>query len=146
MIDLFEYNHWANSRLISSLKKESAVCYKALSISFGSIYSLMLHMYYYDLKTYKFVTENIHNVKLNKKISLTDLFSAIHCLSEQWILWIKKEDSLTANENIKALLRLNNHNIYHRGQLVNTLSMLELKPESLDVYLYQEIKGEKNAY
>ena len=134
--DFFSYNSWANQRLFPYLDKE--ICEKQLPIAFDSILGQLLHMHYYDVKTYNRILEKDKFI-WNEERECSVLLASMNDLSQRWIIWFEKNACLpTSKEIVSHLLSLHSHNIHHRSQIFNALCMLGLSPESLDIYLYQK--------
>lgn len=139
--DCFDYNAWANQRLLADLKTAEAIYHTPLPISFGSIHQLLHHIYHYDSRYYQKIVLGVAEPSIAKKGDFAGLSHAITELSMQWQVFlqtpaaaVKMQEVLTA----KALITLHTHMVYHRGQIHTALSLNGYQPDSLDVYRYRD--------
>lgn len=142
---ILSYNLWANNRLIENLEKIKDADYiKQLPVPFGSINKLLQHLVYYDMKCFHQITESLTMQRVEEKLPKTILAEKIVEYANKWLAWIK---NLNANDKTIAELKevlskvidVQNHNTYHRAQINTIISMLGYKPESLDIYHYNEL-------
>jgi uncharacterized damage-inducible protein DinB len=141
---IISYNQWANQRLIENINKITDEDYhKILPIPFNNIHGLLLHLYYYDTKHYQELTNLLNPHAIEKKFQRGLLAERILLSSSIWITWI--ENLIPINQStdffektLKNISDLSAHNNYHRGQINIIASILGYKPESLDIFLYND--------
>ncbi len=133
--DFFEYNLWANQRLIHDLKNIGDRYDQPIQISFGSIHHLLTHLAYYDAKIYEKITGQPPSYKIESTLPKEKLFQVLKDYSNRWLELIQSLD--ISPGTINTLITLCHHNTYHRGQITAALSMMNFKISSLDIYLYQ---------
>jgi uncharacterized damage-inducible protein DinB len=141
---ILTYNKWANEKIIFNIQKlVDEDYYKKLSIPFDSIHGLLQHLFYYDEKCFNKLGCSSNKLALEDP-SRNHLAEIILFISNKWISWVeelflldKLPDSF--DEISKNIIDLSIHNNYHRGQINVALSLMGYKPESLDVYMFNEI-------
>lgn len=137
-----KYNQWANSRLIKNLKPHEETLKDELKISFRSLFNLLAHLHYYDLKQFLKLTHQASTTaETINTYTTSKLFNEIQLLSQQWLDWIESRanQNKLSNEESRALSQLMSHSNYHRGQIMAALSLMGEEPKSLDVYLYSKM-------
>jgi uncharacterized damage-inducible protein DinB len=136
------YNYWANQKLceiILALPAEQLT--REIPSSFSSIHKTLLHMW--DAESIWWqrmkLQESIIPPSTNFSGTTQEVVSALQQLDRQWEEWISNAtpmalDHVFSYYNLKkehfkqptyqVVMHVMNHNMYHRGQLVNMLRQL----------------------
>ncbi|OLN29411.1 DinB family protein [Desulfosporosinus metallidurans] len=152
--ELYEYNNWANEKLLNELGRlEPEDITRDLSSSFRSIQDTMVHILAVEeLWVSRWMGEQ------TRSLLIPDDFPTYSSLAERWnifrtqindFLLLLTEGDLVAElsyKNIKGItyslelwkqiLHVTNHSSYHRGQVVTMIRQLKKQPPSLDLIYY----------
>ncbi len=154
VIELYEYNNWANDKLLTFTGSwEPDNFHHNFSSSFGSIHSTFVHILGAeelwlsrwvgetdrqllnsgDLPNYPSVKERwtVHKSHLNQFLSSLTEDKLVEDISYKNIKGVVYSLQLW-----KQLLHLSNHSSYHRGQIVTMIRQLDLQPPSTDLIYY----------
>lgn len=154
IIELYEYNNWANEKLLEAVSHlENEEFARDLLSSFRSIRDTMVHVLgVEELWLSRWMGEQ------GRTLLRPDDFPTSTYLASQWdnfrdqingFLSSLTEENLTEKisfKNIKGityslelwkqLLHVTNHSSYHRGQAVTMIRQLKKQPPSLDLIYY----------
>ena|SRR5438105_4725779 len=145
---ILSYNNWANQRLVRNVNKVTdADYYKIQPIPFNNIHGLLSHLLYYDTKYYQKLAPELNTSIIENKHTRAYIAENILLSSSNWIHWIEKFMDInplpTFSEEIaKNIFDLSIHSSYHRGQINIILSVIDYKPESLDIFLFNDSVAE----
>lgn len=143
--EIFNYDDWANQKLMTNIKKISDEDYeKPISMPFSHIHGLLQHLYHYQEKYFqKIVNISWHKIT-EPQLSRNELSENILRCSKEWLNWAKNlENEVNIGLLFQDVIYLFAHNNYHRGQLQIALAYLGLQPESIDIFLYKDLRNDQ---
>ncbi len=162
VIELFDYNSWANRRTFNVISKLSAEKFqKSMISSFPSVRETLVHILSAEwvwLSRWKgvspsgFPTEwnalsfnELEAVWLRNNGELTTFVASLTEADKERVIHYKsiKGDPFS-NKLIQLLRHVVNHSTYHRGQITTLLRQLNAETASTDlVVYYREILGKQ---
>ncbi|HMP98402.1 MAG TPA: DinB family protein [Cyclobacteriaceae bacterium] len=141
-INLFEYNYWANSRIILLLQKEKVRDEKILT--------LMGHTLAADITWLSRIKPLDGAYGLWRKYTIEELVEMQDFASKHWLDYIRSSNSLEESiqyKNTKGdvyvsrisniLTHVVNHATYHRGQIALLLRQNGFTPVDTDYIIYE---------
>lgn len=144
-LKLYQYNSWANQRVLECLDRQQVKDEKILQI-FGHLVCAQLIWFH------RFKDLPKSPLKLWGNYSLTELKSIAEDASRSWLEFIEEEDGFDRvlkytnyvgeyyETNIRDLMaHLVNHCTYHRGQVAVLLRERGLEPVNTDFVTYDRI-------
>lgn len=157
--ELYNYNGWANKKLISSIKEiETEELLKDLSSSFSSIRDTMVHILgAEELWLSRWLGEQgrtlLNPNDFPNHLAISERWDSFNNQIDDFLVSLKEEDLMReiSYKNLegvayslelwKQMLHVTNHSSFHRGQVVTMLRQLKIQPPSLDlVYYYLGIR------
>jgi uncharacterized damage-inducible protein DinB len=139
---LFEYNDWANKRVLELLQKEK--------VDDEKIFTLMSHVLAAELLWLKRIVPSDQMYEIWKMYTLEELFNMQQISSNNWLAFIRSSHSFTNNiayKNTKGqnyvsevssiLIHVVNHATYHRGQIAMLLRQKGIVPVDTDFIIYE---------
>ena len=139
---LFEYNDWANKRVLELLQKEK--------VDDEKILTLMSHVLAAELLWLKRIVPSDQMYEIWKMYTLEELFNMQQISSNNWLAFIRSSHSFTnsiAYKNTKGqnyvsevssiLIHVVNHATYHRGQIAMLLRQKGIVPVDTDFIIYE---------
>ena len=141
LIKLFEYNDWANKRVLELLQKEK--------VDDEKILTLMSHVLAAELLWLKRIVPSDQMYEIWKMYTLEELCNMQQISSNNWLAFIRSSHSFTNNiayKNTKGqnhvsevsniLIHVVNHATHHRGQIAMLLRQKEIVPIDTDFIIY----------
>ena len=145
--DLFEYNDWANQRMIITLEEEKSDDYQLLLLLSHLLSSQIVWLNRVkELPTSPF--------PLWEKYKLRELQSMNEESTANWLDFIGKHKENTFEEMIfyknskgkkfentlrEIVTHVINHSTYHRAQMVNVMKQLQIQPPVTDYIAYRRL-------
>lgn len=145
--DLFEYNDWANQRMIITLEEEKSDDYQLLLLLSHLLSSQIVWLNRVkELPTSPF--------PLWEKYKLRELQSMNEESTANWLDFIGKHKQNTFEEMIfyknskgkkfentlrEIVTHVINHSTYHRAQMVNVMKQLQIQPPVTDYIAYRRL-------
>ena len=144
-LKLYQYNAWANTRVISCLSRQSIVDEKILSIM-GHIVAAQ-YLWLHRIKGLPPA-----NVKLWGEYSLTQVTTMAEEVGKLWLEFVESTDNfnreLTYNNYVgepyinnveMIMIHLVNHSSYHRAQIALLLRQKGFEPINTDFITYDRV-------
>lgn len=141
LIKLFEYNDWANKRVLELLQKEK--------VDDEKILTLMSHVLAAELLWLKRIVPSDQMYEIWKMYTLEELCNMQQISSNNWLAFIRSSHYFTNNiayKNTKGqnyvsevsniLIHVVNHATHHRGQIAMLLRQKEIVPIDTDFIIY----------
>lgn len=141
-LNLFEYNYWANNRILQLLQKEKVEDEKILT--------LMGHILAADIIRLSRIKPLDGAYGLWRAYSLQELSEMQAFASKQWLDYIRSSNSLEENVEYKntkgqayvsrisnIMIHVVNHATYHRGQIALLLRQQGITPVDTDYIIYE---------
>lgn len=158
--DLFDYNHWANQRVLRSLQDVSEADWTAeLGGSFGSLQATTAHLVGAEwiwLQRWQGRSPSsppgwLHSPSVER---LQQELEALEEERRQWLAALSDSDlqavcsyrfvsGASHQTRLEVLLRhLVNHSSYHRGQIATLLRQAGMAPQSTDLLVWDLERNE----
>ncbi|MCK6617319.1 MAG: hypothetical protein L6Q51_06720 [Cyclobacteriaceae bacterium] len=144
-LKLYQYNEWANNRVVNALKSQQVTDSKILEIM-GHVVAAQL-LWLHRVKHWPAPA-----VKLWGAYSLEEISSMSESACKQWLQYVAEHD--TFNEELSYLnykgepytnnietimIHLVNHSSYHRGQVALLMRQKGYEPVNTDFITYDRI-------
>ena len=146
-LKLYQYNAWANKRVIGCLERQSVSDEKILTL-----FSHLLSAQFIWL--YRIKGLSTASFQLWKKFELSDLRSMVEESSRQWLEYINETPSFNRTlkytnfvgdpfeNNVEhIMIHLVNHGTYHRGQVALLLRERGLEPVNTDFITFDRVQS-----
>ncbi len=132
------YNHWAYQRLLKDLANiKQSDFQKTLPLKINTIEKIIQHLIYYDTKYYQRITEQTTTLT-TKHFPINPSTHPLPQLASHWLNWANTVNIKTLTNHASTILKLCNHNNYHRTQITTALNFCGYHTLSLDIYLFEE--------
>jgi len=142
LLKLFEYNDWANKRVLGLLQKEK--------VDDEKILSLMSHILAAELIWFKRIVPGGEDYEIWKTYNIDTLFAMQQLSAMKWNEFVLSSDSFAnrleykntkgtkyVSEIANILIHVVNHATYHRGQIAMLLRQQGVTPIDTDFIVYE---------
>lgn len=144
-LKLYDYNQWANRRVLDGLQKQAVANEKILTIMSHVISALFIWLNRIEGKPND-------AYPLWKQYSLEKLVEMNGEITERWIKFVRQTDNFDRmlvyknyvgdpykNNVEQIMIHLVNHSTYHRGQIAMMLRQNGLEPVNTDYITYDRV-------
>ncbi|MCU0384020.1 MAG: hypothetical protein MUF68_08125 [Cyclobacteriaceae bacterium] len=142
---IYQYNVWANKKVINTLKKQQVVDTKILTLMSHVVSAL--HIWLARIEN-----RPLAEYKLWEKYDIETLEEMADDIGARWLLYIKRNEKFDAlliyknyvglpyeNKIENIMIHLVNHSTYHRAQIATLLRQAGLEPVNTDFITYDRV-------